>query len=94
MAELALDTVLEAHVRLYDIDHAAAVRNAQIGARFAEVSKGATATRIMSTIPSSWIAAGVIVETNALFSSLGVTPLVAGRLSDQVHEIVADHVGR
>ncbi|AUH34344.1 alpha-galactosidase [Paracoccus tegillarcae] len=44
MADLAHDTTLAAHVRLYDIDHAAAERNARIGARFAEVSKGQPAT--------------------------------------------------
>lgn len=43
MADLAHDTALAAHVRLYDIDHTAAVRNAEIGARFGEVSKGAPA---------------------------------------------------
>lgn len=37
---------------------------------------------------------GAIVETNALFSSLGVTPLVAGRLPDAVRAITADHAAR
>jgi alpha-galactosidase len=44
MAVLAHDATLAAHVRLYDIDHAAAERNARIGARFAEVSRGRAAT--------------------------------------------------
>ena len=37
---------------------------------------------------------GTIVETNALFSSLGVTPLVAGRLPDALLAIVAGHAAR
>jgi alpha-galactosidase len=37
---------------------------------------------------------GTIVETNALFSSLGVTPLLAGHLPDPLHEVVADHAAR
>ncbi|MFQ1702532.1 alpha-galactosidase [Loktanella agnita] len=44
MADLAHDTTLAAHVRLYDIDHSAAVRNAVIGGRFGDVSKGTPAT--------------------------------------------------
>jgi alpha-galactosidase len=37
---------------------------------------------------------GTIVETNALFSSMGVAPLVAGRLPDALMAIVADHAAR
>lgn len=37
---------------------------------------------------------GTIVETNAVFSGLGVTPLVAGRLPEAVQAIVADHAAR
>lgn len=44
MADLAHDATLSAQVRLNDIDHAAAERNARIGARFAEVSEGRPAT--------------------------------------------------
>ncbi|SNT30833.1 alpha-galactosidase [Tropicimonas sediminicola] len=44
MADLARDTRLRANVRLFDIDHAAARRNAEIGARFAGVSRGAPAS--------------------------------------------------
>ena len=43
MADLAYDQRLAADVRLYDIDHAAAVRNAQIGTRYAAVSRGTPA---------------------------------------------------
>lgn len=43
MADLAQDRRLAAEVRLYDLDHAAAQRNAAIGARFAAVSTGAPA---------------------------------------------------
>jgi alpha-galactosidase len=43
MADLAHDTALAPHVRLYDIDTKAAIRNAQIGARFAEASRGVPA---------------------------------------------------
>ncbi len=44
MADLAADTRLAAEVRLYDPDHAAAERNARLGARFAEVAVGRPAT--------------------------------------------------
>ena len=44
MADLAFDTRLDAHVCLYDIDHTAAQRNAEIGARYADVSRGAAAS--------------------------------------------------
>lgn len=44
MADLAHDTALAAHMRLYDIDRPAAERNARIGRRFAEVSRGRAAT--------------------------------------------------
>lgn len=37
---------------------------------------------------------GAIVETNAHFSSLGVTPLVAGRLPDALQAIMAGHAER
>lgn len=43
MADLAYDQTLAADVRLYDIDHDAALRNAQIGTRCAEVSRGTPA---------------------------------------------------
>ncbi|KJZ21225.1 family 4 glycosyl hydrolase [Loktanella sp. S4079] len=35
-----------------------------------------------------------IVETNAVFSGMGITPMVAGKLPEELHKIVADHVGR
>ncbi|WP_439521892.1 hypothetical protein [Marivita sp.] len=53
MADLAHDTALAAHERLYDIDHAAAVRNAKIGIRFAVVSKGTSATYEAVATPST-----------------------------------------
>ncbi|GGB19319.1 alpha-galacturonidase [Allosediminivita pacifica] len=37
---------------------------------------------------------GAIVETNALFSGLGITPLVAGHLPEGLHDIIADHAAR
>ncbi|QHQ34343.1 alpha-galactosidase [Algicella marina] len=40
------------------------------------------------------IAEGAIVETNALFSGLGVTPLVAGRMPQALEAVVADHANR
>jgi galacturan 1,4-alpha-galacturonidase len=40
MGDLAADPRLAAEVRLYDPDHAAAERNARLGARFAEVAVG------------------------------------------------------
>lgn len=53
MADLAHDTALAAYERLYDIDHAAAVRNAKIGIRFADVSKGTSATYEAVATPST-----------------------------------------
>ncbi|NDR55728.1 family 4 glycosyl hydrolase [Aliiruegeria sabulilitoris] len=44
MADLAFDRQLAAEVRLYDIDHAAACRNTEIGTRHAAVSRGRAAT--------------------------------------------------
>lgn len=44
MSDLAFDRRLQAHVRLYDIDHAAALRNAEIGKRFSTVSNGVPTT--------------------------------------------------
>ncbi|MFK7943567.1 MAG: alpha-galactosidase [Paracoccaceae bacterium] len=44
MSDLAFDRRLKAHVCLYDIDHDAAKRNAEIGARYADVSHGVPAT--------------------------------------------------
>ena len=37
---------------------------------------------------------GAIVETNATFSGLGVTPMIAGALPADLNAIVADHVNR
>ncbi|SEK61568.1 family 4 glycosyl hydrolase [Pacificibacter marinus] len=44
MADLAFDTRLAATVRLFDIDRSAARRNADIGSRYADVSRGVPAT--------------------------------------------------
>ncbi|MEC9462640.1 MAG: alpha-galactosidase, partial [Pseudomonadota bacterium] len=41
MGDLAQDGTVPATVRLYDLDHAAAERNARIGARYATRSAGA-----------------------------------------------------
>jgi len=38
--------------------------------------------------------AGTIVETNAVFSGLGIQPVLAGRLPDALHAVVADHAAR
>ena len=37
---------------------------------------------------------GAIVETNAVFSGLGITPMVAGQLPQELHDVVADHAAR
>jgi len=63
MADLAsYDQRLTADVRLYDIDQAAAVRNAQIGARYTSVSRGTPATyTACSTLEEALHGADVVV---------------------------------
>lgn len=62
MADLAHDATLAAEVRLYDINHAAAERNARIGARFAEASKGRAATyRAVPDLAGALTGADVVV---------------------------------
>ncbi len=62
MADLAHDTTLAPDVRLYDLDFAAAERNALIGARFAAASKGRPATyRAVPTLAEALTGADVVV---------------------------------
>ena len=62
MSDLAFDRRLSAHVCLYDIDHAAALRNAEVGARFAEVSQGTPATyEACETLADALTGADVVV---------------------------------
>ena len=62
MADLAFDTRLAAHVALYDIDHAAAQRNAETGRRYAAVSRGTAATyEVCQTLESALKGADVVV---------------------------------
>ena len=77
MADLAHDTALAAHVRLYDIDHAAALRNAKIGARFAEVSKGAAAQyEAVSSLQEALSGADIVVVS-----------ILPGEFDDMAHDI-------
>ncbi len=62
MSDLAYDTRLDADVRLFDIDQSAAYRNAQIGMRFAKVSRGAPARYTAShTLQDALQGADVVV---------------------------------
>lgn len=62
MADLAADTTLDAEVRLYDIDVAAAGENARLGARFAEVSQGRPARYTTApTLEAALTGADVVV---------------------------------
>jgi len=62
MADLAHDTRLAPEVRLYDIDHDAAARNAALGARFAAVSRGTPArTRAALSLAEALAGADVVV---------------------------------
>lgn len=62
MADLAHDTALAAEVRLYDLDFDAAARNAVIGARFAEASKGTPARyEAVRTLPEALENADIVV---------------------------------
>ena len=77
MADLAEDTRLAAEVRLFDIDPTAAERNARIGARYAEVSKGTPATyRACRSLPEALEGADVVVIS-----------ILPGRFEDMGHDI-------
>ncbi|MCB5200446.1 alpha-galactosidase [Loktanella sp. TSTF-M6] len=77
MADLAHDTALAAHVRLYDIDHAAAERNARIGTRFAEVSKGTPAVyRAVPSLQDALTGADVVVVS-----------ILPGEFDDMAHDV-------
>ncbi len=77
MADLAHDTTLAAQVRLYDIDHAAAARNAKIGARFADVSKGTPATyEAFGSLPEALTGADVVVVS-----------ILPGDFDDMAHDV-------
>ncbi|TRW94211.1 alpha-galactosidase [Paracoccus sp. M683] len=77
MADLAHDTTLAAHVRLYDIDHAAAARNALIGARFAAASKGS---------PASYEAVPVLADALA-GADVVVVSILPGGFEDMAQDV-------
>jgi len=77
MADLAHDTTLAAHVRLYDIDGAAAERNATIGARFADVSEGTPATyKAVATREQALTGADIVVVS-----------ILPGDFADMAHDV-------
>ena len=77
MADLAADGRLAAEVRLYDLDPAAARRNARMGARFAGVSAGAPARyRACDTLAEALAGADVVVIS-----------ILPGRLEDMARDI-------
>ncbi len=62
MADLAFDQRLAAHVCLYDIDQDATKRNADIGARYADVSSGVPATyEACATLKGALTGADIVV---------------------------------
>lgn len=77
MADLAHDTTLAAHVRLYDIDHPSAVRNAIIGERFSSISQGTPATyQVAYSLQEALFAADVVVVS-----------ILPGDFDDMAHDV-------
>lgn len=77
MADLAFDTRLAADVRLYDIDPAAAQRNAEIGQRHGAVSRGTPATyRACDTLAGALDGADIVVIS-----------ILPGRFEDMAQDI-------
>lgn len=77
MSDLAHDTHLAADVRLYDLNNASATRNATIGQRYAEVSKGTPATYSVSS------SIGQALEG----ADLVVVSILPGRFEDMAQDI-------
>ena len=77
MADLAQDTRLDAEIRLYDIDRDAARRNAEMGARFAEVSRGQ---------PSRYRAVDTLAEA-LTGADMVVISILPGRFEDMAQDI-------
>lgn len=62
MADLAVDDRLAAEVRLFDIDESSAIRNAQIGNKFAESSNGTAARyKSFSSLEQALTGADIVV---------------------------------
>ncbi len=77
MADLAYDTQLAAEVRLYDVDPDAARRNADIGQRFASVSRGSPAKyRACETLAAALTGADIVVIS-----------ILPGHFSDMAQDI-------
>lgn len=77
MGDLAHDTRLAAEVRLFDIDRPAAIRNVEIGAAHAAVSRGAPARYLVSdTLAEALTGADVVVIS-----------ILPGRFDDMAHDI-------
>lgn len=77
MSDLAFDTRLAATVRLFDIDQSAAQRNADIGARYADVSRGVPATfEACRTLKSALQGADIVVIS-----------ILPGRFEDMAFDI-------
>ncbi len=66
MGDLALDGRLAAEVRLYDLDLPAARRNAKLGARFADVSRGVPARYVVAETLGAALAGADIVVISIL----------------------------
>lgn len=94
MADLAYDQRLAADVRLFDIDHAAATRNAAIGARFAAVSRGVAATyRASPTLEDALHGADIVVISilPGLFEDMAQDINIPARFG--IPQAVGDTVG-
>ncbi|WP_138467200.1 alpha-galactosidase [Poseidonocella sp. HB161398] len=77
MADLAQDRRLAAEVRLYDLDGAAARRNAAMGARFGAASAGT---------PARYLASGSLAEALA-GAEIVVVSILPGRFEDMAQDI-------
>lgn len=77
MADLAADDRLEAEVRLYDLDSTAAARNAAMGARYGEVSRGRPARYVVADSLAQALTGADIV----------VVSILPGRFEDMAQDI-------
>lgn len=77
MSDLAFDTRLAATVRLFDIDRPAAQRNADIGARYADASRGVPASyEVSETLEDALQGADIVVIS-----------ILPGRFEDMAFDI-------
>lgn len=94
MADLAADGRLAAEVRLYDPDHAAAERNARLGAVFASVSRGAPAVwRAVRDLSQALIGVDLVVVSILPGSFEAMAADIAIPAAYGIPQAVGDTVG-